>query len=169
MEKICGYNYVHKLRAIRLLEADFNWWNKLIFAKRMMTSARDSDLIPEENFAKKGSSCNDAVMTKRMFTDHSRILHHPAAVGGSDWGDCYNRAAHPAASLAFRSWGISKAECIVLHTAIRTMHYYLRTGFGESKEMYGRTESDPFQVFSQGNCVSPPGFSALSALVVNVY
>ena len=114
LEKICGYNYVHKLRAICLLEADFNWWNKLLFAKRMMTSARDSNLIPEENFAKKRSSYNEAVMTKRMFTNHSRILHHPVAVGGSDWGDCYDRAAHPAAILAFRSWGVSQAECRVL-------------------------------------------------------
>ena len=54
LEKICGYNCVHKLRAICLLEADFNWWNKLIFAKRMMALARDSDMISEENFAKKG-------------------------------------------------------------------------------------------------------------------
>ena len=53
LEKVCGYNYEHKLRAICLLEADFNWWNKLGFAKRMMTTARDSDMIPEENFAKK--------------------------------------------------------------------------------------------------------------------
>jgi hypothetical protein len=45
----------------------------------------------------------------------------------------------------------------------------LRTGFGESKEMYGGTESDPFQGYGQGNCASPPGFSALSALVVNAY
>ena len=169
LEKICGYNYVHKLRAICLLEADFNWWNKLVFAKRMMANARAGDMIPEENFAKKGSSCNDAVMTKRMFTDNSRMLHHPAGVGGSDWGDCYDRAAHPAAALAFRSWGISQAGCRVLLMALRTMHYCLRTGFGESKEMYGGTEENPFQGYGQGNCASPPGFSALSALVVNAY
>jgi hypothetical protein len=33
LEKIVGYNFVHKLRAICLLEADFNWINKIIFAK----------------------------------------------------------------------------------------------------------------------------------------
>ncbi len=32
LEKILGNVFVHKLRAICLLEADFNWWNKLIFA-----------------------------------------------------------------------------------------------------------------------------------------
>ncbi len=36
LEKILGNVSGHKLRAICLLEADFNWWNKLVFAKRMM-------------------------------------------------------------------------------------------------------------------------------------
>ena len=49
------------------------------------------------------------------------------------------------------------------------MHYCLRTGFSESKEMYGGTKSDPFQGYGPGNCASPPGFSALSALLVNAY
>ena len=30
LEKIIGNNFVHKLRAICLLEADFNWMNKMI-------------------------------------------------------------------------------------------------------------------------------------------
>jgi hypothetical protein len=33
LEKVAGNNFVHKLRAICLLEADFNWINKIIFAK----------------------------------------------------------------------------------------------------------------------------------------
>ncbi len=36
LEKNLRNVFVHKLHAICLLEADFNWWNKLIFAKRMM-------------------------------------------------------------------------------------------------------------------------------------
>jgi hypothetical protein len=36
LEKILGNVFVHKLLAICLLEVDFNWANKLIFAKRMM-------------------------------------------------------------------------------------------------------------------------------------
>jgi hypothetical protein len=39
LEKVVGNNFVHKLRAICLLEADFNWINKVIFAKRMIGSA----------------------------------------------------------------------------------------------------------------------------------
>ena len=52
LEKILGNVFVHKLRAICLLEADFNWWNKLVFAKRMMQQAGQSGGIPQESHAK---------------------------------------------------------------------------------------------------------------------
>jgi hypothetical protein len=39
LEKIVGNNFVYKLRAIFLLEAVFNWINKIIFAKQMIGSA----------------------------------------------------------------------------------------------------------------------------------
>ena len=72
LEKIAGNNFVHKLRAICLFEADFNWWNKLIFAKRMMKQASECGTIPDEHFAKKGSHCNNANLCKRFFVDISR-------------------------------------------------------------------------------------------------
>ncbi len=46
LEKVAGNNFIHKLRAICLLEADFNWINKIIFAKRMIGSALVNNLIP---------------------------------------------------------------------------------------------------------------------------
>eukprot|EP00956_Cyclotella_meneghiniana_P010396 scaffold14401_cov58-Cyclotella_meneghiniana.AAC.19 len=45
-----GNIYVEKMRAIYLLEADFNWLNKLIFAKRrMMHQAYDNGMVPVEH------------------------------------------------------------------------------------------------------------------------
>ena len=35
MEKIAGVTFINKLRAICLFEADFNYWTKLVFARRM--------------------------------------------------------------------------------------------------------------------------------------
>jgi hypothetical protein len=46
LEKIVGNIFLHTLRAICLLEADFNWWNKLFFAKRMMQQAIHAGAIP---------------------------------------------------------------------------------------------------------------------------
>jgi hypothetical protein len=41
LEKIVGNNFIHKLRAICLLKTDFNWINKIIFARFMIGTALD--------------------------------------------------------------------------------------------------------------------------------
>ena len=42
---------MNKLRAILLMEADFNFHNKLILGKRMVDTARLEGLIPAEQYA----------------------------------------------------------------------------------------------------------------------
>jgi hypothetical protein len=109
LEKILGNVFVHKLHTICLLEADFNWWNKLIFAKRMMQQANQEGSIPQECFAKKNSHCNHAMLTKQFFCNSLRVLHHPASLVECNFGDCYDRAAHAPTSIALQSWGIPKS------------------------------------------------------------
>jgi len=169
LEKIAGYNFVHKLRAICLFEADFNWWNKLVFARRMMTLAGEKGLIPEDSFAKPGSNCTNAVMCKRFFSDSSRIMHHHCAIGSGDFDQCYDRTAHPPSNIALRAFGQPHAATSLLLTALQTMKFCLRTGFGESKQFYGGSEEDPVQGSGQGNGAAPSLFTALGTLVVNAY
>jgi hypothetical protein len=64
LENIVGNNFVNKLWAICLLEADFNWMNTVVFAKQMIGSALERNLIPGKCFSKKGSNCINAFMTK---------------------------------------------------------------------------------------------------------
>jgi hypothetical protein len=101
LEKIVGNNFVHKLRVICLLEADFDWINKIIFAKRMIGSALERNLIPGDCFSKKGSNCINAVMTKIFICNESRIHHHDACIAGNDFGDCFDCAAHCFVVLGF--------------------------------------------------------------------
>ena len=131
LEKILGIVFLHKLWAICLLEADLNWWNKLIFAKRMMHQAIQDGRIPRECYAKKHSHCNYAILTKQFFCDSSWSLHHPAGLGECDFGDRYDRAAHPPMSIALQSWGIPKSAIQVLLRTMQTMQYFLKTGFGK--------------------------------------
>ncbi len=74
LKKILGNVFVHRLRAICFLKADFNWWNKLIFAKRMMQHAVADVSIPQECFAENFSHCNYAVLTKQFFCDSPLTL-----------------------------------------------------------------------------------------------
>jgi hypothetical protein len=52
---------------------------------------------------------------------------------------------------------------------MQTMQYVLKTGFGESTETYGGTSTSPNLGLGQGSGASPPGFMALSLLIVNAY
>ncbi len=125
LEKIVGNNFVHKLRAICLLKADFNWINKNIFARCMIGTALERNLISGECFSKKGSNCINAVMTKIFICDESRIHHHDACIAGKDFGDCYDRAAHPIAALSLRSFGVPQPAINVLLETMETMRYFL--------------------------------------------
>jgi hypothetical protein len=169
LEKIIGNNFVHKLRAICLLEADFNWMNKMIFAKQMIGMALERKLIPGECFSKRGSNCISAVMTKIFVCVESRIHHHDAVFEGCDFADCYDRIAHNVAGISLRAWGVPQPAINILLETMETMRFFLRTGFGESKQSYGGTQEQRLAGYGQGNAALGPGFTALSSLIVNAY
>jgi hypothetical protein len=51
--KALGVTLVTKLRAILLMEGDFNAMNKIVYGTRMLDNARKYQLMPEEIFSKK--------------------------------------------------------------------------------------------------------------------
>ena len=51
LKKIAGLALVNKLQAILLMEADFNFHNKLIFGNHMFNAARDNGLISLEQYS----------------------------------------------------------------------------------------------------------------------
>ena len=69
LEKIAGVALVTKLRAILLMEADFNFHNRLIFGDRMMKLSRENGLVPEEIYSKKGKTAEDAILQQVLLFD----------------------------------------------------------------------------------------------------
>ncbi len=169
LEKIIGNNFVHKLQVICLLEADFNWINKMIFAKRMIGMALARKMIPGECFSKKGSNRISTVMTKIFICDELRIHHHSASVIENDFLDCYDRIADNVAAVSLRAFGVPQPAINILLKIMEIMRFFLRTGFGESKDLYGGTHEECLAGYGQGNAASGPGFTALSSLIVNAY
>ncbi len=169
LEKTVGNNFVHKLRAICLLKADFNWINKIIFEKRMIGSARERNLIPGKCFSKKGSNCINAVMTKIFICNESRIHHHDTCIAGNDFGDCSNCAAYPIAALLLRSFEVPQPVINILLETMETMRLFLRTGFGKSKTSYGGSHEERLAWYGQGNAAAGPGCTAMSLLTVNAH
>jgi hypothetical protein len=52
---------------------------------------------------------------------------------------------------------------------MEVMRFFLRTGFGESKQSYGGTHEERLAGYGQGNAALGPGFTALSSLIVKAY
>ncbi len=96
------------MHAICLLENDYNWLNKFVFAKRMMDRAFREDIILVEQFAKRGSQAAHGVVASGLFCDIACTLHRMAAIESVDFANCYNAGAHPIASIALQSFKVRK-------------------------------------------------------------
>ena len=108
-------------------------------------------------------------MTKIFICNESRIHHHDACIAGNDFGDCYDWAAHPIAALLLWSFGVPQPAINILLKTMETTHFFLLTGFGESKTSYGRSHEEQLAGYGQGNAAAGPGFISVSSLIVNGY
>ena len=72
LEKMFGCTLISKLRAILLMEADFNFSNKLIYGVRMMDNVREYGFMPEEIYSEKGKTADDGSVAKVLFYDIAR-------------------------------------------------------------------------------------------------
>ena len=147
LEKIAGVALVTKLRAILLMEADFNFHNKLIFGDRMMKLARNNGLVPEEIYSEKGKTTEDAILQQVLLFDIARQLQRPLLAASVNAEQCCGRIAHATAALKLWAYKVRQSSVASMLTLIQSMEYYLRTGFGESKTYSGGAE-DP----KQGSC-----------------
>jgi hypothetical protein len=67
LKKMFGNICIDKMWAICLLEANYNWLNKFVFAKQMMDKPYEGDITPAEQFAKRGSQATEGVLTSGLF------------------------------------------------------------------------------------------------------
>ena len=169
LEKVKGNIFIDKMRAICLLEADYNWLNKLVYAKWMMDRAYDAGIVPAEQFARRGVQAAEGVLTTSLFSDIVRVMHRTAAIESVDLANCYDAVAHPIASIALQSFKVRQTTVAMMLYVLQTMKFYLRTAYGQSESSYGGTKEDPTMGLAQGNGAAPPGFLAVATLMINAY
>jgi len=157
LEKVAGVNLVDKLRAILLMEADFNFANALYFGKRTMEMAKKSDIITNDTFGSKQDSCPIEVpMCRMLFFDLVRQTRRNASLGSFDAQSCYDRIAHSFLSLVAQAVGTPQPLIITMLKAIQQMKLFLRTGYGDSDRHYCSTDKKrPYQGSVQGNGAAP--------------
>jgi hypothetical protein len=93
-QKKLGVRLVSKLRAILLMEADFNAMNKWVCGVCMLHEARKYKLIPEEIFSKKNCTADDGGLAKTLFYDIVQQTRLPVVIALVDASNYYNLIAH---------------------------------------------------------------------------
>jgi hypothetical protein len=100
LEKKQGVILVNKLRAILLMEADFNFANKTIFGHCMMHCAEERNEIAKECAGShQHHDATDVTLNCHLYCDIAHQKKYLAAIRGADLAQCYDCIAHSTASL----------------------------------------------------------------------
>ena len=168
LEKKPGVIDVDKLRAILLMEADFNFANHLFFGKRLRASAEKHNIFPDDTFgSRENNSSIEVSLCRLLFFDLVRQLKFNAALGSYDAQTCYDRVVHSFTSMVSRAVGMPIALINTMLCAIQMMRFHLRTGFGDSKGTYGsKNRWRPFQGLCQGNGAAPALWLLISSFLL---
>ena len=90
------------------MEADLNATNKEIYGIRL-DLVRRHGLIPEEVHSERNRLADDGTLAKVLFYDILRQTRRPAGIAAVDVDNCYDRIAHPIASVIFQAVGVPVA------------------------------------------------------------
>ena len=167
LEKVAGNINVQKLRAILLLEADFNAMHKIIFNNRLMPRIEADNAIPMEVIGgRRSQAATHLALNKKLIADIANVRKRPTATICADATNCYDRVAHPFASLCAQYFGLELTCLTMLFRAIQSMKMFLRTSHGISTTYYSDTIGQPFQGVVQGNGAAPALWLIISIFLV---
>ena len=94
LEKVEGNTMVEKLRAILLMEGDYNFFNKLLVGFKAMNILYKEDFIPEDQYSQRASTAEDARLDNRLTMDLSKLSRLPMVAISADADKCYDRIKH---------------------------------------------------------------------------
>ena len=166
IEKKPGATSLAKLRAILLMEADFNKSLKEVFGRRMMDSVRGWGLMQDEIFSERGRTSADGALEKILIYDISRQGRISMGMASVDAANCYDSIAHAIGSLVCQSFGVPVEAAESMLSAIQDMKFFLRTAYGDSKNCVGSTVQVKFQGYCQGSGAAPAGWAVISIVIL---
>ncbi len=169
LEKLFGCALITKLRSILLMEADFNATNKIVYGNRMLYNVQKHHLMPKEIYSEKNRLADDGTLVKVLFYDIVRQTKLPAGISAVDADNCHSCIAHPIALLVFQVVGVKKEACESIFSTIQDMKFFLRTGFGDSKEYASATGEIKTQGMCQGNGAALAGWTVDSIAMINAH
>jgi hypothetical protein len=100
-----------------------------------------------------------------------RQTRQPAGLASVDADNCYDRIAHPIASMTFQAFSVPTPAIKAMLSTIQDMRFFLRTGYGDSANFSGGNKDNPIktQGMFQGNTASPAAWTVMSIPMINAH
>jgi hypothetical protein len=89
----------------------------------MLANVRKYKLMPEEVYSKRNRLADDGTLSKVFFYDIVRQLRWPAGLASVDADNCYDRIAHPMASMVFQAFDVPTPAIESMLTMIQNMNF----------------------------------------------
>lgn len=156
---------IGKLRTILLLEADYNMNSKQLGTDIMWKAERDGTLS-RDNYGGRKKRRSVEVSLNTVLTYNSIWARRGrAVVFSNDEKGCFDRISHMVAYICLLRLGAPKAPLASTIETIQNLRHSIRTAFGDCEQTYGGSSAIPMQGLLQGNVITPPGWSAISAVL----
>lgn len=156
------------LRTICLLEADFNFNNKVL-AKQIMHCAERNHNLPQEQYgSRKGKKAILHAVNKRLLYDIIHLQRRTAILCSNDAKSCYDRIIHSVASMALQRLGLPPQPSKCMLTTIQDLEHHIRTAYGTSSSSMTNWSTIPFQGICQGNGAGPVVWVAVSTPLIEM-
>jgi hypothetical protein len=137
LEKVARVALVNKLRAILLMEADFNYMNRWVFSYKAINRMYAILYIPEDQYSQKESTVDDTRMDNRLTMDLSWQLRHPLATMLADADKCYDCINHILLSLLLLMIVRTTGNVVAMLHPIQTMKFFQRMARGDLTTFMG--------------------------------
>ena len=170
LEKVAGVPLVNKLRAILLMEGDFNYMNIWIFGHKAINKMYALGYVVEDQYSQKESTAEDAKLDNKLTMDPSRQLWRPLATMLADADKCYDRINHIIMSLLLLAIIGTIGPVVAMLHPIQSMKFYQWTAHGDCKTfMGGRGQDNPLQSLCQGNGATPACWLIICSVLMHCY
>lgn len=157
------------LQSLVLLEADFNFNNKLLGRSTMQHAENKKKMAIENNGSRKGLMAVDHALNKKLIYDIILQHHIPAILCSNDAKLCYDRILHSIASLAYQRLGVSLPPVKCMLERIQNMHHHIYTSFGVSAfTLSSKNALIPHQRILQGNGAALTTWVIISTPLINM-
>ena len=146
LEKSPGNLRIEKLQAILLLEVDYNRLHKIKFNCKLMPRLEAvSSILQEIMDDRRSQATAHLALNKKLIVDISTIKKVPTVTICAGATNCYDRVAHPYASLCSQYFGLDICYLLILFRTTQHMKIHSCTAFGVSLS-FGPLKDNLFKV-----------------------